>query len=105
MEQNLHAYFGMKHVQMIHLINTPIVTKVIGGMLWDPEDVNGLMHSNVIACFENCVGDAEVLGDSKGQDQFHVIIKNMFQLKLPIDYLQVGLSFHQAARVLQMTKK
>ena len=74
-------------------------------MLWDPEDVEGQTYANMMACFQDVADERESLQDGHGQDRFRVIVKKQLQFSLAIDYLYAGLSFRQAARVLQLTKE
>lgn len=104
-KKTLHQYFGTEQIKMIFLINAPIVDVIIGDMLWDPEDVEGQTHANMMACFEDVADESEALEGGQGLDRYRVVIKNRLQFFLGIDYLSAGLSFRQATRVLLATKE
>ena len=117
-KETLHSYFGTKQIEKIFLINAPIVDVIIGEMLWDPDCIDVQTHANMMACFDDVadtteaipggqdVADTtEALPDGQGLDRYRVVIKNTLQFYLGIDYLRVGLSFRQAARVLLSTKE
>ena len=75
------------------MINVPILSVIIGEMLWDPKDVNGKIHVNMMACFTNIGDNLEALKGGQGRDHYRVFIKNQFQWYLEIEYLSVGMSF------------
>ena len=87
------------------MINAPIVSVIIGEMLWDPKDIEGKTHTNMMAWFIDVGGDLEALQGGQGRDRYRVVIKNQLQWSLSIDCLYVGLSFCQASRALQHTKE
>ena len=53
---------------MIFMINAPIVSVIIGEMLWDPEDVEGEMHAVTMACFTDVGDNLEALQGGQRQD-------------------------------------
>ena len=89
-KETLHHHYGVKQVQQRYLINAPIVEVIIGEMLWDPEDIDGFTHKNMMSSFK----------EGEGCDRFCIEINNPVQFSLAIEYLQAGLSFRQAARVI-----
>ena len=72
-------------------------------MLWDPKDIEGQTHTNMMECFIECEDDLEDLQVRQGRDLYRVTIKNPLQFSLEIDYLRVELSFRQAAGMFQST--
>ena len=60
---------------------------------------------NMMAYFTDVGEDSEALQGIQGQDRYWVVIKNLLQWSLVIDYLSVGLSFRQATHMLQHTKE
>ena len=67
------------------MINATIVSVIIGEMLWDPKDVKGQKHANMMACFTDVGDDLEALQVSQGQYRYRVVIKNQLQWSLEID--------------------
>ena len=85
--------------------STIIVSVIIGEMLWDPKDVEGQTHSNIVVCFTDVWGNLEALQGGQGQDWYRIFIKNQLHWYMVIDFLSMGLSLCQAYFVLQHTKK
>ena len=79
MKSTLHNYFGTKKIQIIFLINVPIADVIIGDMLWDPEDIEGQTHANMMACFEKFADKSEALACGQGLDRYRDVIKNNLQ--------------------------
>lgn len=104
-KQTLHRYFGGSQVEKQFLINAPIVNTIIGEMLWDPDDVEGVTYENMMKGFEDFADSSEQLADGEGGDRFRVVIKNPVQFNLAIDYLRVGCSFRQASRIMHAVKE
>ena len=74
-------------------------------MVWDPEDIKGQTHSNIMECFVSCADYSRELQVVQGQDCYRVNIKKPLNLSMAIYYLWVGLSFHRAVPELQSTKE
>lgn len=55
-------------------------------------------------CFGDVSNESEALAGGQGLNRYLAVIKICLQLSLGIDYLSVGLSFRQAARVLLATE-
>jgi hypothetical protein len=104
-KETLHNYFGTKQVAQRIRINAAIVNVIIGELLWDPEDIDGETHSRMMRSFEDFAGDTEELQEGEGVDRFCIVIKNPVQFSLTVDYLSVGCSFRQAARIMISTKE
>lgn len=66
-------------MEMIFVINEPIVSAIIGEMLWDHEEVEGKMHANMMACFMDVGDDSEALQGCQWRDLYNVVIKNQLQ--------------------------
>ena len=49
LKETLHGFFGKKTTEKIFMINAPIVSVIIGEMLWDPKDVERQTHTNMMA--------------------------------------------------------
>ena len=49
LKETLHGLFGKKKTENIFMINTPIVSVIIGEMMWDLEDVEEQTHANMMA--------------------------------------------------------
>lgn len=105
LKTTLHSYFGTKQIEKNFVINAPIVDVIIGDMLWDPEDIECETRSKMMLCFTEFVDNSKKLPDGQGVSRYRVSIKNMLQFSLGVDFLSVGLSFRQAARVLLQTKE
>ena len=73
--------------------------------MWDPDDIDGDTHANMIGTFKDLADEAKDLEAGEGDDQLCIIIKNPIQFILAVDYLCIGCSFPQAARVMQTTKE
>ena len=54
----------------------------------------------MMVCFMDVGDNLEALQGDQGRDRYRVVIKNQFQWSVEIDYLYMGLSFRQDARVL-----
>ena len=63
------------------LINTDIVNIIIGDMLWDPEDVSGETHANMLRPFQNFADATEELEEG---EKVEIVIKNVVQFSLAI---------------------
>ena len=105
MKETLHGFFGKNTIEKIFVINAPIFSVIIGEMLWDPKDVEGQTHVNMMACLTDVGEDSEALQGIQGQDLYRVVIKNQLQWYLVIDFLTVGLSFRQDTRMLHHIKE
>ena len=95
----------MNQVNIMYLINSPIVTVVMGNMLWDPNNLNGQMHWNMMSLFEDCTGDMEAPEDGEGKYCYYMTIKNLLKFRLDVDYVLYGVRFRHADWVLQSTKE
>ena len=84
------------------LINTDIVDTIIGDMLWDPEDVSGETHANMLRPFQYFADATEELEEG---EKVEIVIKNKVQFYLAIGYLKASCSFRQASRVMTTTKE
>jgi hypothetical protein len=104
-KETLHHYFSGAQVTLTFLINGPIVDVIIGEMLWDTEDIDGETHSRMMGAFEDFVDVTENLPKGEGSDRYRFVIRNPVQLHLSIDYISVGCSFQQTARLLHSTKE
>jgi len=105
-KETLHNHYGAKQVKQRYLINAPIVKVIIGELLWDPDDIDGSTHKNMMSSFIDYVDESEVMEEGEeGGDRFCIEINNPVQFSLAIEYLQAGLSFRQAARVMIGTKE
>lgn len=101
----LQNYFGTKQIGNTLLIIAPIVDLSTGNILKDPKDIKSQMHANMMTCFQDVLDDFEALAGSQGLNSFRVVIKNNLEFSLRINYLSVGLTFHQAAPVLLFTRE
>lgn len=101
----LDPSFGGFQVEKQFLINTPIVNVIIDELLWNPYDVKGVMHENIIKGFEDYAKAFMRYVDEEGGDRSRVIIKNAVKFYLAIDYLCVGCSFRQSAWTVHSVKK
>lgn len=99
--QTLHHYFGGSQVAKQFLIIAPIVNVIIGEMLSKPDDVDGVTYESMMKRFEYFADSLKQLADGEGGDRFHVVTENAVQFSLAIDYLRVGCSFCQSARIMQ----
>ena len=74
-------------------------------MLWDPEDIDGSTHINMISSFKHYVDQSKEVEEGEGADRFCIQINDQVHFSLTIEYLQAGLPFRQAAYVMKGTKE
>ena len=74
-------------------------------MLWDPEDIDGSTHTNMMSSFKHYVNETNYVEEGEEADQFCIQINNHVQFSLAMEYIQAGLSFRQAAYVMKGTKE
>ncbi|KAH6577801.1 hypothetical protein BASA60_003877 [Batrachochytrium salamandrivorans] len=72
-----------------------IVEVIIGQMLWDPEDIDGLTFDNAMRIF--------TLDESSGD--YMVTIKTPMAYNLAVKHVGIGISMKQTALALQATKE
>ena len=61
------------------MINATIDSVIIGEMPWDPEDVEGQTHANVMTCFTDVGDDSEALQGVQGRYCNRFVINNQLQ--------------------------
>lgn len=98
--ETLRRYLSKKQIEMVFLINTPIVDVLNRGMQWDPNEIEIQTTVNVNACFQDVEDESETLENGQRPDCDRVDIDNCMLFSLQIAYLSVGPSFRQAAYVL-----
>ena len=81
----LHHYYGGKQGTQRYLIDAPIVNVIIGEMLWDPEDIDGSTHTNMMSSFKDHVDESEEVEEGEGADRFCIAINNPVQFSLAIE--------------------
>ena len=101
----MHGYFGAKQVSKRFLVNAPIVSVIIGEMLWDPDEIEGDTHEKMMSSFEDYADPTEELADGQDVDRLCMTIANQVQFGLAIDYFRIGCTFRQSARVMLATKE
>ena len=79
----------------MHTINSPIVDKIIGDMLWDPDEVEGESHTKMMQPFVDIADGSEDLEDGEGVDRYRIDIKNSLQFDLAVGYLAAACTFRQ----------
>lgn len=104
-KQMLHAHSGNKEIEMIFLINAPIVKVKIEEMLYDPEDIAGQTHGSMMACFQNVSDESGALPDYQWLECYCVVIKNQLLFSLAVVHLSVRLSFRQVAHLLRFMRE
>ena len=75
-KQTLHGHFGAQQACERFLINTDIVNTIIGDMLWDPEDVSGETHANMLRPFQNFADATEELEEG---EKVKILIKGGYK--------------------------
>ena len=104
-KKTLHGHFGSSQMAMHYTFNGPIIDKIIGEMLWDPDDIDGQSHASMMMPFQDIAEESENLRDGEGVDRYRIVIKNRLQYNLAVKYMAASLSFRQTARILQDTKE
>ena len=104
-KKTLHGHFGSSQMAMNYTINGQIIDKIIGEMLWDPDDIDGQSRATMMKPFEDIADESENLGDGEGVDRYRIVIKNRLQYSLGVKYMAASCSFRQTARILLDTKE
>lgn len=94
----IHRHFGRSNDQVEFDIILDIVENIIGDVFFDAASQGGVSHTRALALFKPQFNDEEEFQGYKA------IFKNALQFSLIVKYLEHGLSFRQAAAVLESTK-
>ena len=76
-------------------VKASIVNDIIGGMLFDPDDLEGLSFAHAMAVFE----------DTDDDNQLEVNLKSSSPFRLAVKFIRDGASFRQAAAFVKSTKE
>ena len=95
MKHTLHSHCGSQQVPRLHIINASIVDKIIGDMLWDPDEVEGESHTKMMQPFVDIADGSEDLEDGEDVDRYRIDIKNPLQFDLAVEYLAAACTFRQ----------
>ncbi|UIZ27025.1 hypothetical protein KXD40_002423 [Peronospora effusa] len=89
-----------------HNINAPIGDKIIGKVLWDPDEVEGESNTKMMQTFVIISEGSKDLKMEKGVDCYRIDIKNFLQQNLILlsNILAAACTFRQSSRVLLFTK-
>ena len=84
------------------VIDSDIVTDIIGDLLFDPDEEAGDDEDEELAK-ERAL---KMFKKENEDDEFHVVTaRSVLKLKLIVSYISVGVSFCQATRIYQSTKE
>ena len=89
----------------MHTINAPIVDKIIGDMLWVPDEVEGESHTKMMQPFVGFADEYEDVKHGEGVDRYRIDIRNSLQFDLAVGYLAAACTFCQSSRILLSTKE
>src|SRR5437667_10425334 len=88
------SHFGQTNTQLIYKVNAAIVEKIIGEMLFHPDEQEGTSHAEALKLF--------TLNEDRN---YTVTIKNPLQFQLIVYYLVAGLSFRHFVNFVTLTRK
>ena len=77
----------------LHIINASIVDKIIGDMLWDPDEVESESHTKMMQPLIDIADGSEDLEDGEVVDRYRVITRSPCNSTLLLDIWQLHARF------------
>ena len=103
--ETMHAFSGPHSLLLRALIDKDIVDIIVGGIMFHPEDMDGITRARLLTSFELTLDSSEDVAYAGNVSWYASIVSNTEQYHLVAQYLATGLSFRQVAQVILDTKK